>query len=80
MLSMNQVVRLLKIFSYSQHLNHNRHSIIEKLVKIIDSKIEELDEQDVINLLKSYQYLPSDIPRSNILFNKLNQMVKDQAL
>eukprot|EP00347_Sterkiella_histriomuscorum_P010629 403375536 len=80
LLSLSQVVRLLRIFSYSQQVNLQKHIILERLVKIIDSKIEELEEQDVLNLQQAYIYLPTEIPRSNILYNKLNQTVCEQAI
>lgn len=44
LLSLQQVVRLLKVFSYSQEVNLTKHNIIERLVKIIDNKVEELEE------------------------------------
>jgi GMP synthase PP-ATPase subunit len=50
LISLGQAVRLLKIFSYSAEVNNKRYSILEKLVKIIDTKVEELEEVDVLNL------------------------------
>jgi len=80
MLSLQQTVRLLKVFSYSQHINLNKHRIIEKLVRSIESKMDELEENDVINLLNAYVYLEGDVPKSSVLFNKINTVVSNQAL
>lgn len=79
-LSPNQMVRLLKIFAYSEKANLHRHKIIDRLVKSLESRIAELDEGDVIQLLKCYQYLDFDVPYSNKLFNQLNQTIIEQAL
>jgi len=42
--------------------------------------MDELEENDVINLLNAYVYIEGDIPRSNVLFNKLNTIVSNQAI
>ncbi len=58
----------------------NKHRIIEKLIKQTESRLNELEEQDALNLLKAYKYIGTDVPFSMRLFNKLNQTISDQAL
>lgn len=36
MLSLSQIVRLLKVFAYSSEVNLSKHPIIERLVKVVD--------------------------------------------
>jgi hypothetical protein len=57
-----------------------KHRIIERLIKHIESRLNELEENDALNLIKAFQYLETDVPGSNRLFNKLNQTISDQAL
>ncbi|CDW71104.1 UNKNOWN [Stylonychia lemnae] len=80
MLNISQIVRLTKIFAYSQHVNLNKHRIIEKLIRHIETKMEDLEENDVINIMNAYVYIQGDVARSQILFNKLNSVVSNQAI
>lgn len=72
LLTLSQAVRLTRVFAYSQQVNLHKHRILEKLVKHIDSRLNELEENDAINLLRAYTYIEGDVPGSTRLFNKLN--------
>jgi hypothetical protein len=72
LISLSQAVRCLGIFSHAQELSSKRFSILDRLVRSIDSRIEELEEQDVLKLQKAYVHLPEYVPGSYHLFNKMN--------
>ena len=80
LISTSQAVRCLGIFAHAQELSNKRFTIIDRLVRSVDSKIDELEEQDVLKLQKAYVYLPEYVPGSFHLFNKMNSIVCDQAL
>lgn len=80
LLTVQQAVRMVRVFAYSEHVNMGRHRIIDKLIKYIESNLNQLEENDAINLLKAYQYINSDVPLASRLFNKLNVTISEQAL
>lgn len=77
MLTVQQAVRLTKVFAYSESVNLSNHKIIDKLVKFIENNLSQIEENDAITLLKAYEYIRSDVPIANRLFNKLNQTISD---
>ena len=46
----------------------------------IEKKLHEMDENDVLQLLRTYQYLTPDIKGSTKLFHKLNDTVTELAI
>lgn len=54
LLTVQQAVRMVRVFAYSEHVNMGRHRIIDKLIKYIESNLNQLEENDAINLLKAY--------------------------
>ena len=74
------MIRLLKVFAISSDYNLNKHPIQEKLVMEIEKKLHEMDENDVLQLLRTYQYLTPDIKGSTKLFHKLNDTVTELAI
>lgn len=61
-------------------MNLMRIPILEQLVRKIHSNIESLQENDVIAILKAYQYLQTDIKFSTKLIQDLNATVISSAV
>lgn len=51
LLSTNQAVRVLSLYAHAQELSSGkRFSILERVVRLIDERMSELEEQDVLKL------------------------------
>jgi hypothetical protein len=57
-----------------------RIPLLEQIVKKIHQNIESLQENDVIAILKAYQYLQTDIKFSTKLIQDLNATVVSSAV
>ena len=79
-LNLSQAVHIIRAFAYSQHINLIKHRIIEKLIRLIDGRLSEMEEGDAMILTQAYQFIDQDIPYSSRLWNKLNQTIAEQAL
>lgn len=62
------MIRLLRVFSIAADFNKTNHRILHKLTVEIEKKLHEIDENDVLQLLRSYEYLEGDITGSGRLF------------
>ena len=80
LLNVNQATRILKSFSYAAHSNLMRIPLLEMLVRKIHQNIDTLRENDVIAILKAYQYLSTDVKFSSKLIQDLNATVVSTAL
>jgi hypothetical protein len=80
LLDVNQSVRLLRVFAKAQYVNVQSYSVVEPLIRMLITKIDSLEEADVITILKAYHYLPSDVRMSHKLFNDLNATVVESAV
>ena len=49
--------------------------MVDILLKALNSKIEELEEVDVLTILKSYEHIDRTVSHSNILFKNLTNTV-----
>jgi xanthine dehydrogenase iron-sulfur cluster and FAD-binding subunit A len=67
----------VRAYAYSQHINMIKHRIIEKLIKLIESRLSEMEEGDAMILTQAYQYIDADVPYSTRLWNKLNQSIAE---
>ena len=67
LLNVNQATRILKTFAFAAHTNLMRVPLLEQLVRKIHQNIDTLRENDVIAILKAYQYLQSDVKFSTKL-------------
>ena len=56
------------------------HQILDVLLRALNSKIEELEEVDVLTILKSYEHIDRSVSHSNIMFRNLTNTVTSQAL
>jgi ABC-type Zn uptake system ZnuABC Zn-binding protein ZnuA len=54
--------------------------IVEQLVKSVQKGIDSLRENDVISILKAYQYLARDVRFSGKLLTELNNTVVATAV
>ena len=50
------------------------------MIKILSGKIENFQEQEVITVLRAYEYLPNDTKLSARLFGDLNATVVESAV
>lgn len=73
------MVRLANVFSSASSVNVTRYSILDKLMIAIEEKLADLEERDVIILIKSYENIDSSVLGNARLFNKLNKTVADLA-
>lgn len=80
LLNINQCTRILRTFAFASHTNLMRIPLLEQLVKKIHQNIESLQENDVIAILKAYQYLQTDIKFSTKLIQDLNATVVSSAV
>jgi len=79
-LNLSQAVHIIRAYAYSQHINLIKHRIIEKLIRLIETKLSEMEEGDALILTQAYQYIDTNVPYSSRLWNKLNQTIAEQAL
>ena len=49
-LNLSQAVHIIRAFAYSQHINLIKHRIIEKLIRLIDGRLSEMEEGDAMIL------------------------------
>jgi hypothetical protein len=55
--SANQQIRILRVYSLSSKVNVSKYNIIDLLTKSIRERIQELEEADVLSILKIYETL-----------------------
>ena len=79
-LTPNQSARLLKIFAQASHILVQDMPILESLVRQLQKNLDNLRENDVITILKAYQYLNRDVRFSNRLLQDLNSTVVATAV
>ena len=72
--------RILKNYSLASHNTAYHFNIVGILCRNLLEEIENFEEGDVINVLKSYEYFTQDTPFSRQLFDKLNSTVTTLAL
>jgi len=75
----NQSCRLLRFYAMAQYLHCRSYPIVEALIKSISTKIDSLQENDVISIVKAYEYIPNDERFSSRLFGDLNATVVESA-
>lgn len=55
-----QIVILTRTFSFAGHSNFQKFFILDKFLPILENRITELQETDVLKLLASYAYIRND--------------------
>ena len=74
-LKTNQMIRFLKVFAEAKEINLHGYSIISNLISEVERNIQEIEDTDVIHLVRAYQFIDPSQPKSGKLFNKLNDTV-----
>lgn len=80
LLNINQCARLFKVMAQASHKTLNYFPLLDHLTRTIHKGIDSLRENDVISILKAYQYLQRDIKFSQKLLNDLNATVVATAI
>jgi len=63
----------------AQYIHCRPYPIVEALIKQISAKIDSLQENDVMSIIKAYEYIQNDERYSSRLFGDLNATVVESA-
>ena len=72
--------RMIKHFATASKLNFVKYPLIDKLVGAVFINIEDVEERDVLTILKAYEHIDQMTMGSGKLFKKLNETVVEVAL
>jgi enoyl reductase-like protein len=76
----NQMIRIIRVYSIAAKTTLNKYNILDLLVRSVDQRLQELEEGDVLTLLKTFETLDKQVSYSDTLFKNLTETVSQQAI
>ena len=71
---------MIRALSYASHGNLSQYPLVDRLASNLEKRVNEFEEAEVLQLLRSYEYIGNNVKFSNRLFKALNDTVVKSAL
>jgi len=78
-INVNEKARVLIVMSQADQASGQGIRIVNMIIRDLQKRLEEFDENSVIYVLEAYKHLLDPSPQANYLFNKLNDTVTTLA-